>query len=126
MDPKATLDWPLGSWWQSVSDLGVPRNLKWNHSISEDLLDKFAIFQEKLYFYMSKIPRWMYLILSGGLGSLLLQVFHRKMPTTSKPAISQPKPESVSAIQQQNVAQAGPSSSGTKKEGALKRKGNKK
>jgi len=54
----------------------------------EKILDKFAVFQEKLYFYMSKIPRWMYLLLSGGVGSIVLQLLHRKPQKPAAPAIS--------------------------------------
>jgi len=92
----------------------------------EELLDQIAIFLEKLYFYMSMLPHWMYLILSGGLGSLLLQLFHKKPPTSTKPVTPQSKPTPVPAVQQQNVAQADSSNAGTKKEGTHKRKGNKK
>jgi len=94
----------------------------------EELLDKFAIFQEKLYFYMTKIPRWMYLVISGGLGSLLIQIFHRKPPVATRPAAAKSAPTATAAVEQQkdSVARAEPANIGLKKGGAQKRKGNKK
>jgi hypothetical protein len=126
LDAKATMDRPLGTWWQSVSGSVILLESKGTHLVSEDLLDKFAIFQEKLYFYMSKIPRWMYLILSGSLGSLFLNLFHRKKPTTIKPVTTKSKPTGVTSVQQDIAARAGSSSVGTKREGIQTRKSNKK
>lgn len=68
----------------------------------EAFLNKFALFQEFIYLYMSKIPTWLLMMLSGAMGSLLLSIFHRKPSTptqkkvASKPAeIPKPVPPTV-------------------------------
>ena len=89
-------------------------------------MDKFAICQEQIYFYMSKIPGWMYIVLSGGLGSLFLNLFHRKKPTTATPVTAPQKPNPDTAIQPPEVAENDPVRVGAKKGGAQKRMGRKK
>ncbi|KAF8592583.1 hypothetical protein K439DRAFT_1625932 [Ramaria rubella] len=87
----------------------------------EELLDKFAILSEKIYFYMSKIPRWMYLILSGTLGSVLLNVFHRK-PKATISSTDQSSAIAPAAV----VEKPDDGATGNKTERAQKRKGIKK
>ncbi|KAF8528837.1 hypothetical protein BU17DRAFT_37569 [Hysterangium stoloniferum] len=92
----------------------------------EYILDKFAIIQEQIYIYMSMIPRWMFLFITGGLGSLLLTLFHRKPApklaktprVMNKPAIEKPETDIV--------ASPAASPNKTKKDGAQKRKVNRK
>jgi len=92
----------------------------------EHILDKFAIIQEQIYIYMSMIPRWMYLLITGGLGSLLLNLFHRK--PVPKSDIT-PRAANKTAIQKSEantvvIPTASPNK--TKTEGTQKRKVNKK
>jgi len=93
----------------------------------EELLDRFARFQEKLYYYMTKVPRWMYLVISGGMGSVLIQLFHRKPDAAQRPATALEPATVTGAVEQQkdSVVRVDPASVGKKKEGAQKRKGKK-
>lgn len=101
-------------------------NLNWIYLISEDLLDKYAVVLEFIYFYMSKVPRWMYIILSGGLGSVLLNLFHQKKPTKPTPTTVQSKTSPVATVQKQGASEGNSSRTGTTKEGNQKRRNTKK
>ena len=74
---------------------------------------------------MSKIPGWMYIVLSGGLGSLFLNLFHRK-PTAATPVTAPQKPDPDTAIQPPEVAKNDSVRVGAKKGGTQKRMGRKK
>ncbi|KIJ56495.1 hypothetical protein M422DRAFT_62484 [Sphaerobolus stellatus SS14] len=94
----------------------------------EHLLHKFAISQEYLYFYVSKLPRWVLLIISGTFGSLLLSVLHRKPANPAKP-VAAPKAKAKEDPTTHGVkpdAKAASSSVEAKKSTPQKRKSNKK
>lgn len=111
------LDWCVGTWWQPVSIHPLQSfHVGYLSCSSEKILDKFAVFQEKLYFYTSKIPRWMYLLLSGGVGSIALQLLHRKPNKPAAPTIS----PSTEAQTQQTIKAA--SSAVEPKRAAAKRR----
>ncbi|GJJ07330.1 hypothetical protein Clacol_001531 [Clathrus columnatus] len=56
----------------------------------EHILHNFAVFQEFIYLYLSKIPSWLLMMLSGAFGSVILHIFHR--PSTPPPPRPAPKP----------------------------------
>lgn len=97
----------------------------------EELLHKFALLQETTYSYLSRVPRWLFLIITGGIGSVMLNLFHSK----PKPKLTPAKPkviptaktaETPSGQVQSTGAKATTSATDSKKAGTQKRKGNKK
>jgi len=73
---------------------------------------------------MSKVPRWLFLIITGGIGSVLLNLFHGKPKPDQKkpPAAAKAKVEPAPVVPVETKATT--SSTETKK-GGLKRKGKK-
>lgn len=50
-------------------------------------MDWFAVGFQKFYDYTTTIPRWLFLVITGTLGSVLLNLMH------SKPKAQAPKPQ---------------------------------
>lgn len=64
-------------------------------------MDILAIIFTKIYNTAIKIPRWAFVLLSGGIGSLLLRVMHGKpaKPEVKKPSVVVEPPSSPTPAQ---------------------------
>ncbi|KLO08517.1 hypothetical protein SCHPADRAFT_908550 [Schizopora paradoxa] len=94
----------------------------------EFVLDWLAVVLTKTYNVMVVIPRWLLLLISGGLASGLVNLLHRNSASSAPPPAAAPAP-TVAKAQAAPSAPAAPSkaaSSGKPSGGAKQRKGGKK
>ena len=72
---------------------------------SEKYVEIFATWQAKLYSVLSRIPKWAFLVVSGSVGSLLIQAMHawgkkkeqKPKRVVVKPASAVPPPAAADA-----------------------------
>ncbi len=87
----------------------------------EFIIHYFALGMKKMYDTIVRIPRFLLMVITGALGSLVMKLMHRPPPETANKPEPEPKPLPVKAI-----APATPSTSPTKKgSGKTKKNGRK-
>ncbi|THG98089.1 hypothetical protein EW026_g4030 [Hermanssonia centrifuga] len=107
--------------WGRIDYLNVTYlTTKWN-IWQEFIIHYFALGMKKMYDTIVRIPRFLLMVITGALGSLVMKLMHRPPPETANKPEPEPKPLPVKAI-----APATPSTSPTKKgSGKTKKNGRK-
>ncbi|KAG8685006.1 hypothetical protein FRC08_013348 [Ceratobasidium sp. 394] len=66
-------------------------------------LHQYAVLSRKIYTTINMFPRWVLLVITGGLGSLIISAFHRNDKAKSKKPVSK-KPLTPAEIARKNIA----------------------